>query len=429
MAKTASTPANRRVSAHAAPREPHVSLGIAAAVYFAVALLYFLPAFLPDRHIFGTDYLAGGYFFYQFISERLASGELPKWVPYVFGGLPLFANPGSTYYPIHLLADALLPISKVFPTVFWFQFGMAGLGMYLLSVELGCRRWIALVAGFAFQFTGITMSWVYAGHDGRVIVASLAPLFFFFMHRGIRAGGIAPFVGAAATLAFALLSFQIQNAYYLLLAAAIWAVFCLVHFGIVRRPALLGKRVALGLGAVALGFVIAAVNFLPFLDYVPESPRGEEGGRGYEYSVSYSMPPGELVSLAVPEHVGASVSDMQGRPLFPQYRGDNPFKLHTEYVGAFVMVLLALGFYYSRRDRYWLFFAGLSLFFLTIAFGGHTPLYRLYYAILPGTQRFRAPSLSFFVVSFSLVAMAALTLERIATLRAERLLQRSGTKG
>ncbi len=83
MAKTASIPANRRVSAHPAPREPHVSLGIAAAVYFAVALLYFLPAFLPDRHIFGTDYLAGGYFFYQFISERLASGELPKWVPYV----------------------------------------------------------------------------------------------------------------------------------------------------------------------------------------------------------------------------------------------------------------------------------------------------------------------------------------------------------
>lgn len=428
MTRTASAPANRRIPVDDAAREPHISVGLAAAIYFAVSLVYFLPTFLPDRHIFGTDYLAGGYFFYHFISERLASGVLPKWVPYVFGGLPLFANPGSTYYPVHFLADALLPVSKVFPTVFCFQFGIAGLGMYLLSVELGCRRWIALIAGLAFQFTGITMSWVYAGHDGRIIVASLAPMFFFFLHRGIRTGGIAPFIGAAATLAFALLSFQIQNAYYLLLAAAIWAVFCLVHFGIIRRPALLGKRVALGLAAVALGFLLAAVNFLPFLDYVPESPRGQEGGRGYEYSVSYSMPPGEIISVAVPEHVGASVSDMQGRPLFPQYRGGNPFKLHTEYVGAFVVVLLALGFYYSRRDRYWWFFAGLSLFFLTIAFGGHTPLYRLYYALLPGTQRFRAPSLSFFVVSFSLVVMAALTLDRIATLRAERLAQRPGTK-
>ena len=419
MTKSTATPVAPRVRTGPAPVEPHVSVGIAAAIYFGISLLYFLPAFLPDRHIFGTDYLSGGYFFYHFISERFSSGALPKWVPYVFGGLPLFANPGSTYYPIHVLADLLLPVSKVLPFVFWFQFGVAGLGMYVLATELGCRRWIAFVAGLCFQFTGILMSWVYAGHDGRVIVASLAPLFFFFLHRGIRTGRFPSFIGAAATLGFALLSFQIQNAYYLLLAAAIWAVFCLLSDGDVRRPAALGSRVALGLAAVALGFALAAVNFLPFLDYVSESPRGQEGGRGYEYSVSYSMPPGEIISLAVPEHIGASVSDVQGQPLFPAYRGDNPFKLHTEYAGALVVMLLGLGFAYSRQNRYWWFFAGLSLFFLTIAFGGHTPLYRLYYALLPGTQRFRAPSLSFFIVAFSLVVMAALTLERIAAIRDE----------
>jgi hypothetical protein len=64
-----------------------------------------------------------------------------------------------------------------------------------------------------------------------------------------------------------------------------------------------------------------------------------------------------------------------------------------------------------------LFFGGLALLFLTIALGGHTPVYRLWYEILPGTKRFRAPSLSFFVVALSLVTMAALTLERLAALR------------
>lgn len=396
--------------------EPRAAL--AATIFFAVSLVYFLPGLLPGQQVYGTDYLGGGYFFYDFISQRFSSGALPKWVPYIFGGMPLFANPGSTFYPIHVLGDLLFSTAKILPFVYWFQFGIAGFGMYLLSRELGCRNWIAFVSGVLFQFTGITMSWVYAGHDGRIIVATLAPLCFFFLHAGIRTRGLAPFVGAAATIGFALLSFQIQTAYYLLLAAAIFSVFAIVAQEVHRdRPGLV-KVVGMGLGAVAFAFVMAAVNFLPFLDYVPESPRGQGEGRGYEYSISYSMPEGEILSMAVPEAAGASVADpTTGEPLFPAYNGENGFKLHTEYVGVVAIMLVAIGAYFSRRQRYWWFFAGLAVLFLTIALGGNTPLYRLYYELLPGTKRFRAPSLSFFIVAMSLVAMAALTLERLATLR------------
>ena len=397
-----------------------IGVGVAALVYFVLAFVYFLPAFLPGQHVYGVDYFAGGYFFNQFVSERMAAGALPKWVPYIFGGLPLFANPGSAYHPVHLLASFVLPTDRVLPSVFVFQFGMAGLGMYLLAAELGCRRWVAFLAGLAFQFTGITNSWVYAGHDGRIIVVTLAPLFFFFLHRGIRTGRLPAFAGAAATLGVALLSFQIQNAYYLLLAGAIWAVFCLVHLGTAKRPAVLARVLALGLGAIALGFALASVNFLPFLGYVPESPRGAEGGRGYEYSVSYSMPPQDLLGVAVPEQVGVSVGNpLTGEALFPAYTGPNGFKLHTEYLGATVLVLFALGVVFARRTRYWQFFGGLALYAVTMALGGHTPLYRFYYAVLPGLNKFRAPDLAYYLVALSLVAMAALTLERMAQLHDE----------
>jgi hypothetical protein len=430
MKKTVPAPRAAQKPAVRAPLgEPELTVGLGAAtgIYLVLALIFFLPAFLPGQHIYGTDYIGGGYFFYHFISERLGEGALPKWVPYVFGGMPLFANPGSTFHPVHFLADLLVPTSRVLPMVFVAHFWVAGVGMYLLARELGCRSWVAFVAGLAFQFTGITTSWVYAGHDGRIIVATLAPLLFFFLHAGIRTARLGWFAGAAATLGVALLSFQIQNSYYLLLAGGIWAVFCLVHLEVFRRRARFARVVALGLGSVAFGFLLAAVNFLPFLGYVPESPRGMEGGRGYEFAISFSMPPAELLSVAVPEQHGVSVADPQtGRPLFPGYQGQNPFKLHTEYVGALVVVLLALGAFHSRRDRYWWFFAGLALFMLTIALGGHTPLYRLYFAVLPGTQQFRAPSLSFFVVAFALVSMAALTLERVLQLREASRQRRRG---
>lgn len=391
------------------PDDPGLSLVTAAALYFGLSLLYFLPALLPGGHLFGTDYLVGSYFVHEFISARFAAGELPKWIPHLYGGVPMHANPGSTYYPFRFLADLFLPASKLFAAMFVVQFGLAGLGMHLLARELGTRRWVALVAGLAFQFTGLLMSWVYAGHEGRIIVATFTPLVFFFFHRGVRTGSPAPFAGAAAAIGFSLLTFQIQNSYYLLLGAAIWSVYCIWHFGTFREPKALARVLALGLGAVAVAFALASVNFLPFLDYVDASPRGGPG-RGYEYSTSWSMPTAEVLALAVPEHAG----------YLETYRGTNPMKLHTEYVGATVLALVALGFGYARRNRYWWFFLGLGLFFLTVSLGGNTPLYRLYYEVLPGTKRFRAPSISFFMVSLSLVAMAAIALEALAARLDER---------
>jgi len=134
-----------------APGRWALSLPLAAAIYFALALIYFFPAFLPGKHIFGTDYLVGGYFFHEFISQRFSAGVLPKWVPHVYGGLPLFANPGSTYYPFRFLADLIFPVSRIWPTLFVIQFTLAGVGMYLLGTELKVRPWVSFIAGLAFH--------------------------------------------------------------------------------------------------------------------------------------------------------------------------------------------------------------------------------------------------------------------------------------
>lgn len=416
----AKTPTHDRMKREGRPDAGHdvFTLGIAALIYFGLALLYLLPAFLPGRHIYGTDYFAGAYFMHDFVSNRIAGGALPKWVPGIYGGSPLFANAGSAFYPVRWLADLVFPTSKIFPTIYLVQFGLAGVGMYLLCAELDVRRWIAFVIGLAFEFTGLAMSFVYAGHDGRIIVATLAPMFFFFLHRGVRTGRVAPFAGAAATIGFCLLSNQIQSCYYLLLGGAIWAVFCLIHHGVHRDRRRLGKTVALGLGAIAFGFALTSVNFLPFSKYVPLSNRGEGAALGYDYSTSWSLPPDELIGIAVPENKGV-LEYYRG----DTSKGDNIFKLDTQYVGALVVALLILGFGYSRGDRRWWFFLGLSAFAVTIALGGHTPLYRLYYAVLPGTKKFRAPSISFLLVSMSLVAMAGLTMEALA-----RRLDQAGSK-
>jgi hypothetical protein len=399
----------------------------ALGIYFGLAVAYFLPAFLPDRQIFGIDYIHAAIFYQEWLSATFGSGAIPTWLPHVYGGLPWFANPGMTWYPFRFLADLVLPATRIFPAIYVLQTTVAGFGAYLLARELGSRRWIALLAGLSFQFTGQFMSWVFAGHDGRMIGLSSGPLFFYFLHRGIRTGRLAPFVGASATIGFAMLSFQIQTAYYVLLGGAIWSVFLLIQQGWIRKPKPLIRRLALGFGAVMFAFALNAVNFLPFLDYVDQSPRGGEG-RGYEYAVAYSMAPQHVLAMAVPEQAGIrdAYTDRIQRKFQAtgELGGENSFKLHTEYVGGFVLLLLALGLLYSRRNAYWLFFAGLGLFSLTIAFGGNTPIYRLYYAVLPGTRGFRTPDMGYILIPIVLTAMAAITLERLAVLREQRLAAR-----
>jgi len=192
----------------------------------------------------------------------------------------------------------------------------------------------------------------------------------------------------------------------MLLGGAFWALFCAWQFREAGRREI-AIRMAKALAAVAFAFSLAAVNFLPFFDYVAESPRGAAGGRGYEYATSFSMPPSETIGLAIPEQQG----------VLGTYHGKSFFKQHTEYVGALVISMLLLGFIFARRSRYWIFFAVTSLVGLSMSYGGFTPIYRLYYTLLPGVNKFRAPSISFFMVSMSLVVMAAITLEALAKVR------------
>src|SRR5680860_723385 len=130
-----------------------LSWPLAGLIFLGLGILYFLPAFLPGRQIYGSDFLAGAFPVHEFISARFAAWTLPKWVPHLYGGLPIFANPGSTYHPFRFLGDLFFAPHRIFPAIYVLQFALAGLGAFLLSVELGTRRWLALIAGLAFQFT------------------------------------------------------------------------------------------------------------------------------------------------------------------------------------------------------------------------------------------------------------------------------------
>lgn len=389
--------------------EPRRGALVALAVQ-ALATLTVTWPMLAGRLLVGDDQVIAGYAFRRFGAEAWRQGgAIPEWNPYLFGGLPyVAAQHGDIFYPTAWLRR-VLPLDTAMNLGFALHFLLAGFATYLLIRALRGSWTAAVVGGIAYQLTGIVASLVSPGHDGKLFVSALAPLLLFALVRAVRDGRIAAYGLVALTVGLAMLSPQYQMTYYTLVAGGIWTLW-LVFFAPDRRPGLRWP-VALGaaLGAVLLGLAIAAIQVVPFLDYIPFSPRAEGGpSSGWEYATGFSMPVAELFTTILPEFNG----------VLQQYWGSNFFKLHTEYLGASVVLLALIGATDRTRRRTVAGLAVILVLFLLISLGGNTPFYRLWYEVMPMMQKVRAPGMAFFLVALPVAVFAGFGVDRLLAQRA-----------
>lgn len=366
------------------------------AISLTIAVLAFFGSFVTDRNsvMFGTDMLSQAYQSRSFAVEQVQSGDgLPQWNPFVFGGLPYLSTlPYPVYYPTSLLYF-VMPLHRAIGWGFVLHVIFAGALMYGLARELKLAPGAALVAGTAYGFTGYLMSHLYAGQDGRMFAMSWTPALFLLAERAIERRRPHWFLWLAAVVALQAFTPHVQMMYFAAMGVAVYVAFRLVQLyhqtRATRTVVLLGASFA---GAYALAGLLALVEIWPTANMLQFSHRID---RGYDYASSWSMPVQETVATVWPAFQGYLRS----------YWGTNPFKLHTEYLGA-VPVLLALIALISRRSaRVW-FFAALALGGLLFAWGSATPFHRLFYWTLPIMKSFRAPAMMFSVVALSACVLA-----------------------
>ena len=385
------------------PRRPAI---LAWLIFTLLMLVLCWPAFtgkfLGGPH---SDQYVAGYAFRLFGAEQfLATGSVPQWNPYMFGGLPFVAaSHGDIFYPTAWLRW-ILPVGMAMSLGFAIHLVLAGGFAYALLRALRCGWVGAVVGGVAYQLSGILASMVLPGHDGKLFVSALAPLLLLALLRAVRDGRLWGFGLAALTVGLSLLTPHPQMTYYLLVAAGIWTLYLVS--GERERTAAMTRPAQLGLAAAAvlLGAGIAAVFLLPFFGYFPYSPRAVgDSASSWEYATSYALNLEEIFGTFLPQFNG----------MVESYWGTNFVKTHSEHLGATVLVLAAFGIAARRRQRALVALAGIALLFLLVALGGDTPFYRLWYELMPMMKKVRAPGMAFFLVALPVSAFAAFGADRL----------------
>ena len=388
----------------------------AAPLLFAVVTAVLFREFIfSDRMLFGVDTLTLGYMARAFFAEALRTTGFPLWNPLILGGTPFLESlaGGDSLYPPSLL---LLFLTDTYRALGWklvLHVFLAGCFMYLWLRMVGASRGASLVAGLIFLLAPYTVTLVYPGHDGKIFVSALTPLLFWACEWSLSRRTLLPLASLGGIVAVIILTTHFQMAYFLFGGVGAYMAFRCLQLG--RGPegwAVAAQRFGLFLGFSVLGAGAAGIQLIPAVDYVTEHSRraavtvGAEEGMGVQYSSSWSLHPEEIVSLVVPEFVGNNAGGAEWAS--DTYWGRNPFKLNHEYLGLVALLLAGLSFLGApNRGLRW-FMVGMGSVVLLFTLGSHTPIWRIFYEIVPGISLFRAPSMAIFLTGFAVATLAGL---------------------
>jgi hypothetical protein len=393
------------------PRHPALVATGCFTLWIAILSIPMLSgAFLASPY---NDQYSSGYAYRAWAAEWWKQlGHVPLWNPEIFGGLPFVAGMhGDVLYPTAWLR-LVLPTHVAMNLGFVVHYVLAGLFTYWFL-----RRWRvswtgAVVGGLAYQLSGVIGSYVSPGHDGKLFVTAMLPLALVALTYAIRDRRLEGYALLAVAVGLMMLSPHPQMAEYALLAAGLFTLYLVFGEGSVTGARSRVTALALAAAGVAAGLGISAIQYLPFYEYIPYSPRDTSVLHDFAWSAAYAIPWSHVPEFVIPRFTGETFNQT--------YWGPNGLKLHSEYLGLAVVALAVAGAMDRQRRRMVLWLGGIALLFLLVALGSATPFYRLWWEVVPFSKSTRAPGMALFVVSFVTAVLAAFGVDRVAAGSASR---------
>ena len=406
-----------------------------ATVFFAILLFVFRDfAFDSSQLMLNSDQLNG-------IGSRILRTFdviLTEWDDSRLGGVPtldaLFAD---AYHPLvwtQFIMDPARAVGFKFILTVWVAFMSA----MLLAWNLTGNKWWGSLLGFLYAFSPEYFTYIYGGHDGKMMVFAIAPLALLAIRKIVRDGSLPYLIVFALSVTWMILGSHLQLTYLFLWGAGLYTLYeAAFHC---NTLAIRGKRVGLAAAGLAFGLALSCFQVIPpYLYTTTQSVRGEGDHTNYGHAVSWSFHQEEMAQMLIPGFIGVDVyeqdektNDLKSSSLVnitmdeyrkmaeagsqgsPFYWGHNSFKLDHNNAGALLTFLGFLCLFLPGKRR-WASFWGLgAVVALSYGMGDHSPLFKLWYNILPGVKNFRAPGMALFWLPLLLVMMAGPVLKALS---------------
>ncbi len=372
----------------------------------ALVLLFFWRILTPrweDRAVFPPgDFTDQFWMFRAYAARAFAEGRLPLWAENFNSGHPFLADVQSAiFYPVGLIYTLGIVARRGGEfTLFDLEveailhFILTSAFTYLFARRLLGSRVAALVSALAFTFSGYLTA--YPPQQLAILeTATWLPLILFFLDRGLAADSPSSlarlqslnYIAAGVALGIAALAGHPQTFLFIVYAGVVY----FVARGVWRvslegsKFEVRGSRFTQPVACFAVSLLIAAglsaAQWIPTLEYQAVSTRAamswEEAAGGF--------PTLDPLQMILPGFASAFQS--------PLYLGVLP-------------LWLALFALFVRRSREKIFWAGLALGSLLLAFGAYVFAYALFYLFVPGFALFRGQERLALLVSFALAILA-----------------------
>ena len=328
-------------------------------------------------------------------AEMISQGQFPLWNPYLFCGLPLFANFQNGL--IHPLSAAyyLFPFYLSFKYFIVCQFWLGAVGAYLFLRSLKLSLYACFIGAMVFVFCGPLLATINIFPILQSVV--WLPLVYVFFVAAIKRKSL--WFAALISLTMAMQLFGGQPE-ILLIDLLIMAALTIYYR---QEPGRLFKIWLVSLGGLLL---VTAVQLLPFAEFVRHSQRQE--GLKFLQVTDFSLHPLELLGFIMPnfslfwQQVNIGTSDNFSAGFF------------LKNLNLGLVPLLLLMFSCTRKtDRRFIFFALLGSLSILIAFGKYFFLYRMLYDYVPGLSFFRYPVKFLFLGLLPLAVLCAIGVEAV----------------
>jgi hypothetical protein len=341
-------------------------------------LFFFFDTLFLEKTYFLRDVSNFHFPLKKLVTEACTRGEWPLWNPYIQLGQPLLANPNCmAFYPTQLLFH-LFPFLRAFNLHFFLHCLVAGIATFYLGRFLSLSPPAAFLAAITYNFCGATLSFLNVFNI--LPTVAFLPLLPLVLGHLLRRPSVKIFT----------LSVLLLGAFFLLLepiSTFVVALFLLpfltfFHFRENRgRLSTLKAFSLLGLAALA-GILIAAIQMVPTLELMQHS--GRRGGMDFNTVAFWSMHPlnllesflpgiwGDYLKLVHPTYWAGSFFDQREPYLLSVYLGVIPLLLSLCSLGGI------------RRRWPIMLCVCLTVVYVGLALGKHSPLYGwLYHLLLP----------------------------------------------